>query len=587
MKRKLFCLVLVVLFLNYVSVFATTYYVSGNGNDNNNGLSTSSAFRTIQKAANLTNPGDTVYVMNGTYTNRPYEAVVYISRSGTSSAWITYKAYPDHTPKIKFNYWQGFGINSASYIEINGFDIEGNNKNVTLEQCKQNGGAECNGNGISLDGRKVTDKPHHIRILNNTIHDCGAGIASIQSDYISIEHNTIYNNSWYSKYATSGISTWQNWRFDENAGYKMFIRYNVVYNNYTQIPWEACNCISDGNGIIIDDSKNTQNGSTLGPYTGRTLVANNIVFNNGGSGIHSYMSEHVDIVNNTAYLNSRVLSNYGAIFANNSNDVKILNNILYAGAGKAINSNNSNSNVIYDYNLYFGGNKPVVVGLHDLISDPKFVNPSIDPATANFHLQQGSPAIDSGTSIATLRDDIEGNSRPKGSRYDRGAYEFNPPVPQLNFTIRLNKNWNLISSPIEPTDTDIANVLAPINGLFQVVYAWNGASYESYYPGSSSNTLTKVVSGRGYWIFMKDNADLVIKGQAAGKDIALKESWNLVGYNSTTQMSVNQALSSLIGKVTSIYAYDANSGRYETVEIFEPGRGYWVFSTTNTIWTLP
>ncbi|MEH2403794.1 MAG: right-handed parallel beta-helix repeat-containing protein, partial [Nostoc sp.] len=54
-----------------ISIKATpkTYYVSGNGNDTNSGLSTSSAFRTIQKAADITNPGDTVLIMNGVYTN--------------------------------------------------------------------------------------------------------------------------------------------------------------------------------------------------------------------------------------------------------------------------------------------------------------------------------------------------------------------------------------------------------------------------------------------------------------------------------------------------------------------------------------
>lgn len=46
-----------------------TYYVSGTGNDSNDGLTTTTAFRTLQRAANkVSAPGDTVYVMNGTYT---------------------------------------------------------------------------------------------------------------------------------------------------------------------------------------------------------------------------------------------------------------------------------------------------------------------------------------------------------------------------------------------------------------------------------------------------------------------------------------------------------------------------------------
>ncbi|MEH2059107.1 MAG: right-handed parallel beta-helix repeat-containing protein, partial [Nostoc sp.] len=81
-------------------VTGKTYYVSGTGNDNNSGLSTSSAFRTIQKAADLTSPGDTVLIMNGLYTNSPKAgSVVSIKRSGTANAWIRYKAYPGNSPK--------------------------------------------------------------------------------------------------------------------------------------------------------------------------------------------------------------------------------------------------------------------------------------------------------------------------------------------------------------------------------------------------------------------------------------------------------------------------------------------------------
>jgi len=109
--------------------YPTTYYVSGTGNDNNNGVSNSSPFRTIQKAADLTRPGDTVLVMNGVYANSyPTGNVLTITRAGTPTERIRYKAYPGHRPKLKFNGWNGIFISQgASYIEINGLEIEGNN----------------------------------------------------------------------------------------------------------------------------------------------------------------------------------------------------------------------------------------------------------------------------------------------------------------------------------------------------------------------------------------------------------------------------------------------------------------------------
>src|SRR5206468_9648869 len=42
---------------------------------------------------------------------------------------------------------------------------------------------------------------------------------------------------------------------------------------------------------------------------------------------------------------------------------------------------------------------------------------------ADFHLRDGSPAIDSGTSANAPSFDLDGNPRPVGAGYDVGAYE--------------------------------------------------------------------------------------------------------------------------------------------------------------------
>ncbi|MEH1878849.1 right-handed parallel beta-helix repeat-containing protein [Nostoc sp.] len=357
-----------------------TYYVSGTGNDENSGVSSSSAFRTIQKAADMTNPGDTVLIMNGVYTNLPkVGSVVNIKRSGNAKAWIRYKAYPGHFPKIQHNTWNGIVVsNGASYIEISGLEVIGNNANVTLDYAmsqktnKQN--PLTNGNCISIDGR-TNGHVHHIRILNNKVHDCGgAGISVIGADYVKVDNNTVFNNAWYSVYGCSGISMLSNWNFDDNRGYKMFVTNNKSYNNRMYIPWIEVGKITDGNGIIIDSSKNDHN-PELGAYIGRTLVKNNLTFNNGGSGIHAFLSEHVDIVNNTAVLNNQSPEiKGGQIYAHTSSDIKILNNILYAFPGKDININIRNQNVTYDYNIYLNSSKISVKGSHDIVADSEFLS---------------------------------------------------------------------------------------------------------------------------------------------------------------------------------------------------------------------
>jgi len=74
---------------------ATTYYVSPAGSDGNVGTS-SAPLLTIQRAANMVNPGDKVIVRDGTYSNAAAAGVgsklVSVSRGGTANSWVTFMA---------------------------------------------------------------------------------------------------------------------------------------------------------------------------------------------------------------------------------------------------------------------------------------------------------------------------------------------------------------------------------------------------------------------------------------------------------------------------------------------------------------
>ncbi len=442
LKIKLLFILLTVLPL--ANVFAADYYVSAvTGSDSNNGLTSSSAFKTIQKAADRTNPGDTVFIMNGTYSEAKvlfsiHASVLYISRSGNANAYITYKNYPGHQPKIS-------GVNCrwncvrirANYIRFEGIELEGPNQNITYEQAKKmydyyvntasssrdwNLIGTMNTNGLSIGSDMVASVPwHHIEVRNCVVHDFqGGGIGGSDFDYITIENNVIYNNSWYGMYATSGISVFHSRDFDSNPStYKNIVRGNICYNNKTLIPWAGRDYLSDGNGIIIDDNRNTQVTGGI-PYNGKTLVENNVSYNNGGSGIHAYSSNNVDIINNSAYNNGTVVG-YPEIYGQDGTNVNIYNNIMYARTGGACNSNAGGTT--YDYNIYFNG-PASRQGANDLVADPKFVKLALDE-TADFKLRNTSPAINSGSNAEGKFSpvDINGVARPVGDKPDRGAYE--------------------------------------------------------------------------------------------------------------------------------------------------------------------
>ena len=443
--------VIIIVFLS-INSWSTIYYVNSNtGNDANNGTSIATALRTIQIGADYANAGDTVLVMDGIYTNEPMRGeVVFLNKAGNANNWIVIKNYPDHHPKIIFNTWAAFSIQpGTAFLEINGFEIQGNNDNVTLanalvqyHSCGNPGvetdpyQPEFNGNGIAADGRYSSpgfNKPHHIKILNNIVYDCGGGgISAIQSDYITIKNNVVYDNSWYTIFGCSGISIYQSWSSDNNTtDFKNIVEGNICHHNRLFVPWFNGCVISDGNGIIIDDNLNTQNGSDLGAYTGKTLVQNNIIYQNGGSGIHSYSSQHVTIRNNTAYKNSQSTElDNGEIFAGSSNDIQIFNNIMFAENDNVTNSNYMNTNSVYGNNLHYNGTTIELSNATCINSNPIFV----DENNKNFHLTMNSPTINTGSSANFASLDFDGNLRVNP---DIGAFEYQIPLANNQF---VNEN---------------------------------------------------------------------------------------------------------------------------------------------------
>ncbi|MGD0630835.1 MAG: choice-of-anchor Q domain-containing protein [Terracidiphilus sp.] len=423
---------------------AVTYYVSGTGNDSNDGLTIAAAFLTLQHAAGLTQPGDTVYVMNGTYTNSCASCdVLDITIPGTPSNWITYKAYPGQTPVISFDGWEGiFFEPTAAYIEVNGFTVIGNNANVTLAQAlaqsTSNPNPIYNGNCIASDGRNgtATQRPNHIRILNNIVSECGGGgVGTAWSDYVTISGNTIYNSAWYSIYGASAISTWENWNSDSNTGYKMIITGNRIYGNAELVPVFDNNppMITDGEAIIIDSTRNSAYNSTndpLPPYSGRTLIANNVIYNNGSSAIEVFQSDHVDVVNNSTYQNvtNPPLSGRGEMFLNQTSDVNVINNIFYSATGQnpVTSVPKTTSSVALNYNLYYNGTiaGDVPGGPNDQTANPLYIDPAdINPLNVMLTVSSTSPAVGSGTPYLAPATDFAGNPRPGPDGYDRGAYQ--------------------------------------------------------------------------------------------------------------------------------------------------------------------
>lgn len=467
MVRLKFLLLLTWLALPVVSL-ADTFYVDPSGNNSNQGTS-AQPWRTIQYAVTKVSPGDTVLVGDGIYREK-----VIITRSGTADRYIVLKSINQWGARVEVaEPGQTDGIKiAANYITVDGFEIY-----------DPNPGPGRIGNCITVW------ENHHINILNNKVHDCGgAGIQVGRFDHVHVENNTAYGNAKYNPNQSSGIGFFQARAVDNAPGYHVIVRNNRSYNNINLVlsnhkPGET----TDGNGIIIDNFYNE--GATNVKYPHRTLIENNLSYNNGGKGIHLFKSDHVDIFNNTAYHNNTDLKSKATWRAELSlvyaKDTAWRNNIGVANPGQGVLQWNRailiarSEDMVWERNITYDGTagnasinfSGTSVTLSDLSDNLLGTRPMLrDPSNGRFGLQEGSPAIDAGSNQIVSFVDINYKSREAGS-VDIGAFERDGTVPTSNdpkdlqdadliqaasfpnpFTDRVAINYHILRSDIVRID---------------------------------------------------------------------------------------------------------------------------------------
>lgn len=176
-------------------------------------------------------------------------------------------------------------------------------------------------------------------------------------------------------------------------------------------------------------------------------ISNSVIANNSGS--------NVIYMNGGEMGNSTVVNNIGGVYcASQTVAINLGNNVVWgcvtidgttatgiSGAGSAacVASNNATYTSIPTIytdsgNILLPSNN--TNGETDGKMGPNFVKVTTfkgatdDAAlieeihSANWGVKSGSPLIDAGTTIATIPDDIAGTTRPQGSAYDIGAYEY-------------------------------------------------------------------------------------------------------------------------------------------------------------------
>jgi parallel beta-helix repeat protein len=409
----------IILFLFSTSGFSQSiYYISESGNNSNNGLTPQTAFATLQYAANLVSAGDSVLVLAGNYNGFD------IRKNGNQNSRIVFKAIESNVV-----------IDVRNSVTPDGINIE-------------------NADWIVIDGFEIKDQPR-------------AGIRIVLSDFVVIRNNNCYNNyRWgiFTGFTDNILIENNSCSFSEdehgiylsNSSDRATIRNNHSFNN------NGCGIHMNGDismggdgiisNVVVEGNIIHDNGYGGGSAINmdgvqNSEIFNNLVYNNHATGISMYRIDGGDASKNNKVYNNTIIQpadgRWNILVADGSTGNTIYNNILinhhsYRGS---INADAASlSGLVSDYNIIVnrfsnnGGNSNMTLtqwqalgyDLHSAIANPED-QIFVDNTNSDYHLLQNAQAVNAGTNLVLpiVFEDLDNVSRPQGSTFDIGCYEFN------------------------------------------------------------------------------------------------------------------------------------------------------------------
>lgn len=636
-----------------------TYYVATDGDDNNPGTY-DDPWATPGYGSKQLQAGDTMVIMGGTYIlSQFYDDMITPLNSGTADAWITIKGEDGNTPTLagRDNLFSAINLEGISYIKIENLEI-------------------TNDSGAWFRDGINGDELANIELKELSIHHIDEfGINFTDVNGLLIDDCDITYCGFGSIGGPDGDSGgWQNITIQEC---------NLSYNgHYYQGGDGAGNPYDrpDGFGIeesngpieIVDCIAEHNKGDGLDSKSGNTYIYNCVVANNSCDGIklwgdnskvHNSLvygtgdgvggatpwaavvigtdaeNSDFELINVTIH-DTTETENYPMYVQYDSSATisLVMKNCIVAGGYGAVFIGDSVAFTAEHNIFYRPGNDPQVyanerdytaqqieagqLGLGNISRDPLFVDPAWG-TYGDYHLQNGSPAVDTGTSgIGIPNNDIEYNSRPQGNEYDMGAYECDVSAQQSgeapSVIVDLYAESSAAASSVDlewtaPGDDGntgtASSYIIRYNTESITESNWDESVDVAGEPapevaGTVQNMTANVpYANVTYYFAIKTQDDEANISEISNSPYALStaimlyEGWNLIAPALTAAISLPDAIASIQEYFISIWIYDASIGEWlryiasgpeflNNLEELCPGFGCWVQVSANCAWDL-
>lgn len=376
---------------------ATTYTVSTNGSDNNNG--TTAPFRTLQKAVSAIRDGDTIVLTAGTYT-----AGAYITRRN-----ITVRGVGEVT-------LDGSGASrddGLSFFQTSGITIEG----IRIRNARRKGLFITLSQGVTV---------RNCEFVNNTKDGFLTGNVSD----VLVENCLFQNNGYHGLYLSQSGDRYRVIRNTFTGNAAAGIQINAIQSGAN-----ASDPASDGRSrdCVIEGNTITGCGSLGGAALNMmgvqdSLIVNNLLVNNLAGGIAMWddgAGSTYACKNNRIYHNTVLFQQGKGRFAlqclAGCTGNEIYNNILACGSGPALDVKTT---VRSNYNCLSGGsiaNGSTLASWRNSTGNDLNSIQGVPALTGNYRPAAGSAARDAGYQVYGT--DKDGRLRPQGPNPDLGCFE--------------------------------------------------------------------------------------------------------------------------------------------------------------------